>query len=353
MWCSGCRRHHRDEDRVRNGRTNALTQIPCYTRKGSALNSRRAAQCVRACARVCVCQMAGLAAPAGVDLSALMKMVAEAEAEGGVAQRDVEAARAATEADDQGRFEQELVRENAMLADAAMGKSAGTPCAKCGCGGAKKLCGRCRQVSYCSQQCQKQHWKRHKKQCTPTGDRPKESGQLSGTDIAAAMTAFAQTGDPSPPQKPSGGGLADATPGAAKDAGPVPNAFRECAELFVRQFRTSGGAWLPFSLHVCFDCVRCADRSAKILGLNSTHLRPKTANLWVWGSVRCRSGKATSVRVRKRHSMQQWLEQCSMMMTTVQIAIDDVKKDPGHLWWKPMHSHHSPRSSTFAVTRSG
>eukprot|EP01043_Picozoa_sp_COSAG02_P014330 COSAG02_NODE_589_length_19902_cov_119.928939_9_plen_289_part_00 len=179
------------------------------------------------------CRMAGqLDAPPGVDLSALMKMVAEAEAEGGVAQRDVEAALAATEADDSLRFEQDLARENAMLADVAMGKREGTPCAKCGCGGAKKLCGRCRQVSYCSQQCQKQHWKRHKKQCTPVSDRPKESDQLSGIDIAAAMAALAQTGDPTP-QQPARG--SDAILSAGKDAGPpVPNAFRECAELFVR-----------------------------------------------------------------------------------------------------------------------
>lgn len=38
-------------------------------------------------------------------------------------------------------------------------------CAKCGREGATKLCSRCRSVSYCSKECQRQHWKSHKRVC--------------------------------------------------------------------------------------------------------------------------------------------------------------------------------------------
>ena len=130
-------------------------------------------------------------------MAALMKMVADAEAEGGIAQQDVEAARAATEADDEGRFEEDLARENRMLSDAALGKTAGTPCATCGIGGAKKLCGRCRQVSYCTQECQKQHWKRHKKQCQAPSAGTKDPEPLSATELASAMAALQHTGQQS------------------------------------------------------------------------------------------------------------------------------------------------------------
>ena len=39
-------------------------------------------------------------------------------------------------------------------------------CALCGKGGAKSKCGDCREVSYCSRDCQKAHWKTHKSECT-------------------------------------------------------------------------------------------------------------------------------------------------------------------------------------------
>ena len=40
------------------------------------------------------------------------------------------------------------------------------PCALCGKGGAQSKCADCRQVSYCSRDCQKAHWKTHKSVCT-------------------------------------------------------------------------------------------------------------------------------------------------------------------------------------------
>ena len=39
-------------------------------------------------------------------------------------------------------------------------------CANCGLEGAKFRCQACKQARYCSQQCQKQHWKKHKAECT-------------------------------------------------------------------------------------------------------------------------------------------------------------------------------------------
>ncbi|CAN0282783.1 unnamed protein product, partial [Ectocarpus sp. 12 AP-2014] len=38
-------------------------------------------------------------------------------------------------------------------------------CAKCGIGGKSLQCTRCRKVSYCSKECQRQHWKIHKAAC--------------------------------------------------------------------------------------------------------------------------------------------------------------------------------------------
>lgn len=38
-------------------------------------------------------------------------------------------------------------------------------CAKCRRRGASMLCSRCRKVVYCSKECQRQHWKRHKLAC--------------------------------------------------------------------------------------------------------------------------------------------------------------------------------------------
>ena len=31
-----------------------------------------------------------------------------------------------------------------------------------------KACGRCKKISYCSKECQQQHWKKHKHDCTPS-----------------------------------------------------------------------------------------------------------------------------------------------------------------------------------------
>ena len=42
----------------------------------------------------------------------------------------------------------------------------GPLCALCGKGGAQSKCADCRQVSYCSRDCQKAHWKTHKSECT-------------------------------------------------------------------------------------------------------------------------------------------------------------------------------------------
>ena len=42
----------------------------------------------------------------------------------------------------------------------------GPLCALCGKGGAQSKCGDCREVSYCSRDCQKAHWKTHKLECT-------------------------------------------------------------------------------------------------------------------------------------------------------------------------------------------
>jgi tetratricopeptide (TPR) repeat protein len=45
------------------------------------------------------------------------------------------------------------------------GKEDCTACASCGNVGAQSWCGRCKKVWYCDRQCQKQHWKEHKKTC--------------------------------------------------------------------------------------------------------------------------------------------------------------------------------------------
>ena len=47
---------------------------------------------------------------------------------------------------------------------------AGTQCGNCGVssgvdGGGLKLCSLCKEVAYCSQSCQRAHWKQHKKAC--------------------------------------------------------------------------------------------------------------------------------------------------------------------------------------------
>lgn len=39
-------------------------------------------------------------------------------------------------------------------------------CAKCGKDGAEKKCSQCQAVAYCGRDCQREHWKAHKKQCS-------------------------------------------------------------------------------------------------------------------------------------------------------------------------------------------
>ncbi|CAM9120897.1 unnamed protein product [Ectocarpus sp. 6 AP-2014] len=52
------------------------------------------------------------------------------------------------------------------VAKMAAASVAGSPkCAKCGIGGKSLQCTRCRKVSYCSKECQRQHWKIHKAAC--------------------------------------------------------------------------------------------------------------------------------------------------------------------------------------------
>ena len=63
----------------------------------------------------------------------------------------------------------------------AHGSQAGT-CSNCGTttaeAGSLKYCGRCRKAAYCSEACQKQHWKSggHKQQCTaPTAENSRKT----------------------------------------------------------------------------------------------------------------------------------------------------------------------------------
>ncbi len=46
----------------------------------------------------------------------------------------------------------------------------GRRCASCGSAAAQSWCGRCRKVRYCDRQCQKQHWKEHKRECSDACD---------------------------------------------------------------------------------------------------------------------------------------------------------------------------------------
>ncbi|EIM81666.1 uncharacterized protein STEHIDRAFT_104162 [Stereum hirsutum FP-91666 SS1] len=51
------------------------------------------------------------------------------------------------------------------FAEASDAISSQKRCAKCDLGGDLKVCGQCKQVSYCSPACQRQDWKKHKQQC--------------------------------------------------------------------------------------------------------------------------------------------------------------------------------------------
>ena len=61
-------------------------------------------------------------------------------------------------------------------------------CAKCGKPGAANTCGRCKQAKYCSQDCQRAHWKEHKQSCNKK--KPK-------TNAAGGIAGKAPTGNPS------------------------------------------------------------------------------------------------------------------------------------------------------------
>ena len=53
-------------------------------------------------------------------------------------------------------------------------------CAACAAQGPKLLCcSRCKLVHYCSRECQKQHWKAHKRVCKPPPPRAPDGGAVS------------------------------------------------------------------------------------------------------------------------------------------------------------------------------
>ena len=55
------------------------------------------------------------------------------------------------------------------------GRSELYTCAFCGVSKTEKLmiCSRCKSISYCSKECQKSHWKAHKKECVSKDEQPK------------------------------------------------------------------------------------------------------------------------------------------------------------------------------------
>jgi hypothetical protein len=63
-------------------------------------------------------------------------------------------------------------------------------CAQCGATGAKKSCGQCRAVRYCSASCQKLHWKRggHKQACGAHVSATAAGAQLAAVDSLALCT---------------------------------------------------------------------------------------------------------------------------------------------------------------------
>lgn len=46
-------------------------------------------------------------------------------------------------------------------------------CAQCGKSEPTKRCQQCQQAAYCGKDCQKQHWKAHKKECAQLANRAK------------------------------------------------------------------------------------------------------------------------------------------------------------------------------------
>ena len=200
-----------------------------------------------------------------VDMKALMQLVEHAESE-------VDAAAAAgqqrvTETDDEARYERELAQDNKALAHAALANDCSDiralpageekqkveatnerSCAVCGKGMATpKVCAKCKAIAYCSRECQKSHWKAHKRSCAQLHQLREATGakQLAGSgsglsdkDLAAAAAAFAggstalrgtTTAIPAPP--------------AALAADYDPNAFRDCAELFCKDLGLDMGKY--------------------------------------------------------------------------------------------------------------
>lgn len=78
-------------------------------------------------------------------------------------------------------------------------------CGKCALGYKLKRCSRCKQASYCSQDCQKEDWRGHKRTCTPLQNKPKELNRFvqkrftelrrQGKDAKVAMKLARETYD--------------------------------------------------------------------------------------------------------------------------------------------------------------
>lgn len=94
--------------------------------------------------------VAGFAKDAGAMFSAFLKEQQGKDATGSV------------DGEDATRRAMESIQRFAEASDAI---SSQKRCAKCDLGGDLKVCGQCKQVSYCSPACQRQDWKKHKQQC--------------------------------------------------------------------------------------------------------------------------------------------------------------------------------------------
>ena len=62
-------------------------------------------------------------------------------------------------------------------------------------GGGLKLCSLCKEVAYCSQSCQRAHWKQHKKACKNIQQRRKQREAAAKHAGAAAGVAEASGND--------------------------------------------------------------------------------------------------------------------------------------------------------------